>query len=64
MMRRMTLSKRRITHTKMTRRITLSKRRSSEKVLMRRSTRRKQYCTVSMDWYRASDSFILLLSLL
>ena len=53
MVSRKKLSKRRITYTKMTRRITLSKRRSSEKVLMRRSTRRKQYCTVSMDWYRA-----------
>ena len=38
------------TYTKTIRRMTLSKRRSSENVLMRRSTKRKQYCTVNMDW--------------
>ena len=38
------------TYTKTMRRMTLSKRRSSENVLMRRSTKRKQYCTVNMDW--------------
>lgn len=51
----------------MTRRITLSNRRYSQKVLMNKSTRSNKICTVNIDRYLVSDSFIfctILVSLL